>query len=229
MVTGFAQALHTAARRYCIDEAARRRQDYFGRSLGESGTETEDLLPRHLVLDAILAEVERLLPDELASEDEARDLLALAGEIAEDSMTRHWARRSARAAQAMREEREGFVAYVRRVSAADLAKIEPLPDASSWWYAVIGRMDGEPRTRHYLGVNLMPTATVLVIQPGDRGVLVLRYAADGTFGGDTWHFTLDDAMDRSFEYPGAALEWHEIPRDIADPTSYALERAAELS
>jgi hypothetical protein len=70
----------------------------------------------------------------------------------------------------------------------------------------------------------MPTAAVLVVQPPRKrdggGVFVVRYAANGTFGGDTWHFTLEDAKDRSFEYPNVELEWHEIPKDVEDPTAY---------
>lgn len=27
-----------------------------------------------------------------------------------------------------------------------------------WWYGLVGKMHGEPRTRHYLGVDLMPVA-----------------------------------------------------------------------
>jgi hypothetical protein len=232
MASGLAQALHTAARRYCIDEAARRRRDYFDRSTGRSDTEAH-VLPRCFVLDAILAEVERLPPDGFASDDEARDLLALAGDLAENRVTRHSARRSAIAAEAIREERERFVAYVRGISESELAAAEPPPDPDPWWYALVGNMHDEPRTRHYLGVDRMPAAAVLVIQPGkplDDGVFLLRHAADGSFGGDTWHLDLEEAKGQAeFEYPGVAFEWHEIPRDIADPTSYALERVAQHS
>jgi hypothetical protein len=102
------------------------------------------------------------------------------------------------------------------------------PLAGSWWYALVGKMRGEPRTRHYLGTDLMRAAAVLVIEPLAGGVLMLRYAADGTFGGDTWHANVEEAKSQArFEYPEVALEWHEIPKDIEDPTSYALERIAQ--
>ena len=103
------------------------------------------------------------------------------------------------------------------------------PLAGSWWYALVGKMHGESRTRHYLGADLMPSPAVLIIQPTrGKGVLLLRYAADATFGGDTWHANLEEAKSHvRFEYPEVALEWHEIPKDIEDPTSYALERIAQ--
>jgi hypothetical protein len=225
MGSGLAQAIHIAACRYCADEAARwRAEPWIG------GTEAHTL-PRFLVLRAILAELEALPPDQFASEHEARDLLALAGEIAEDGMTRHWARRSTIAAEVMREERERFVAYVRRVSASDLAKIEPPPAPDPWWYALVPKMQGEPRTRHYLGVHLMPTAAVLILQPPRKrdggGVFLVRYATDGTFAGDTWHFNFEEARGQAeFEYPEVELEWHEIPKNVEDPTAYAIERIA---
>lgn len=106
-------------------------------------------------------------------------------------------------------------------------------------FATIGDMSSPPRTRHYLGAGpeqldvlpdvglqggqLMPPARVLILLELEDGFGIWRFANDGTFAGDTWHETLDDAKYQAeFEFGDAKTEWTEIPIDSADPFEYAL-------
>jgi hypothetical protein len=49
----------------------------------------------------------------------------------------------------------------------------------------------------------------------------VRYTKSGEFGGDTWHQSLQDAMEQAaYEFPGLLKEWREVPLDVEDPVSY---------
>jgi hypothetical protein len=135
------EALHTAARRYCVDRAAlwsRQYADLQTREAAErrrSGVpepttytysaEALSTFPRYQVLQAIQWAVEAFTPADFSSLAEARELLAAAGDSAESVMTRppHGEIEQ----QAMDEERALFAAFVRRLSEDELAQVEPLP------------------------------------------------------------------------------------------------------
>jgi hypothetical protein len=87
----------------------------------------------------------------------------------------------------------------------------------------------ERRTRHTWGVppedRLMPWPVALVIEESAADAMLFRYAPDGTFAGDTWHETVEDAKDQAaFEYDALVSGWERIPEG-EDATSYALARA----
>jgi hypothetical protein len=49
--------------------------------------------------------------------------------------------------------------------------------------------------------------------------------SDGTFCGDTWHQTADDARAQAeFEFDRVGT-WHEIPADVGDAREYAFVHA----
>lgn len=89
----------------------------------------------------------------------------------------------------------------------------------------------EPRTRHFEGgpsasdrVGL-PLPAVVVLDETAEGFFLIRWADDGTFGGDTYHQTADEARGQAefeFEHVGT---WEAIPADITDPAAYAIARA----
>ncbi|HEX8729560.1 MAG TPA: hypothetical protein VF739_13100, partial [Ktedonobacterales bacterium] len=65
-------------------------------------------------------------------------------------------------------------------------------------FAMIAPLHQEPRTKHYIGLpveltdgidtrELMPIARILVIIEDYGSIYLHRFAADGTFAGDTWH------------------------------------------
>ncbi len=127
------EKLHTAARRYCLDryrywagryaEIARDGRD--SRVGGAYTREALDLFPRYNLLEAILVEIERSMPRDFSSLEEARELLGATGRSAEHSYLK--APRQPVAIKAAGEERDGFVRFVRTISAEELLQVEPLP------------------------------------------------------------------------------------------------------
>lgn len=103
-------ALHTAARRYC-----RALHDEYWRNAGH----------RHLVLRAILEEVERIRPETWTTLDEARSALLQIGRTANDRFTTNPAIESS--ISAMQEERERFIRHIAAISKRRLANVRLLP------------------------------------------------------------------------------------------------------
>src|SRR3712207_5767772 len=94
------EALHTAARRYSQDRARMWRESYgeWNRAIMATGRRWEEelsrrqqkalsLYHRYQVVDAILVEVESFVPNDLGDLEEARSLLCLAGQTADDTFT----------------------------------------------------------------------------------------------------------------------------------------------
>ena len=95
-----------------------------------------------------------------------------------------------------------------------------------------------PLTKHYAGFppgigndgdsrEPLPMARVLVleetIERGKRSFLLIRYAADGSFAGDTWHLTIDDALEQaSFEFGDAHGPWIDVPPDVDDARAFVV-------
>ena len=53
--------------------------------------------------------------------------------------------------------------------------------------------------------------------------MLYRYTAQGDFGGDTWHETVDDAKNQAmFEYGDALGEWIAVPDDTSDTHEFAI-------
>ena len=135
------EALHTAARRYCVDRAAewelrysdvRSDEERARRHAGvpepttySYSSEALDTFPRYHVLHAVQAAVEAFTPADLGSLDEARELLAVAAATADNLFTRPPTGETEQ--RAMDEERELFGRYVSDLSHEELARVEPLP------------------------------------------------------------------------------------------------------
>ena len=127
-------ALHTAARRYCLErhaywcerynEIVRNQGD---RRRGEYHYTPEALatFPRYNVLNAIRVELERLDPTNLLDVETTRELLVLVGETAQDDFTsRSFGKIDERA---MAEERGDFCCYIGGLGVSDLNAVEKLP------------------------------------------------------------------------------------------------------
>ena len=66
---------------------------------------------------------------------------------------------------------------------------------------------------------------MVVIEASEDGVYLYRYSANGDFGGDTWHESVEDAKHQAaFEYADLLSEWHEVP-DITDLEQYVVDEA----
>ena len=60
--------------------------------------------------------------------------------------------------------------------------------------------------------------------------MAFRYAADGSFAGDTWHETVEAAQaSLKSEYGDLLSAWRPVPDDEPDPTAYVLRIAREAS
>ena len=135
------EAIHTAARRYCIEQLQERRgrsaaldrelkwqlgqED--GSAAGPDEAQEEILLlaAGALTLEAILDQVERLTPEDFPSLDEARARLAEAGRTGQNWFTA--ARLEGGQAEAIDQERQDFEKFVRQVGEDALRGVEPLP------------------------------------------------------------------------------------------------------
>jgi len=121
------EALHTAARRYCIEQAKFWYERYASSRVDPDTEAARVLFPRYLVLQEILVEVERLPPHTFGSLDEAQEWLLLAGEAAQGRSTSGKPMAQGAAGAAIREERQRFGAFVHRFVAAEQWDVEPLP------------------------------------------------------------------------------------------------------
>lgn len=127
-----ALALHTAARRYCLEqhtlwcgryaeivrEANRQHVGY------HYTPEALATFSRYNVLNAIRVEIERMDPEKLGDLESVKTWLVLIGEAAEDESTRST---DEIAKRAMTDEREDFCRYIRVLMLPDLNAVEPLP------------------------------------------------------------------------------------------------------
>ena len=129
-----ALALHTAARRYCLERHAywcyrysklvqervdRQRDGY------HFTPEALATFPRYNVLNAIRVELERIHSNTLGNFETTKALLILAGQTAEDEFTRKPLGKIE--ALVINEEREAYCRYVASLSAPDVSGVEPLP------------------------------------------------------------------------------------------------------
>lgn len=127
------EAIHTLARRYLMERYGRWSEVYSklaaqGENRAGDGynytDEALDIFPRYQVLSAILVEVERLVPADFGTLEEAREILCIAGRTAESIFTK--SPHSAIQSRAMEEEREAFCRYVLGVDQHELLGVEPL-------------------------------------------------------------------------------------------------------
>lgn len=127
-------ALHTTARRYCLERYALWAERYAeivrrGEDRERDGYHyTSDALatfPRYNVLNAIRVELERIDPRELRDFEAAKARVLRAGETANDDFTRKPV--GAIDKRATAEERGAFCAYIGGLSPADLLSVAPLP------------------------------------------------------------------------------------------------------
>jgi hypothetical protein len=126
-------ALHTAARRYCLECHLHWCERYYELVDREANidfdglqytAEALDTFPRYHVLNAIRVELERIDPNTLGDFASTKTLLILACEAAQDPFTEMPIGDIDR--RAMTEERAEFYNYVAALSPADLDTVQPL-------------------------------------------------------------------------------------------------------
>ncbi|TAH50148.1 MAG: hypothetical protein EYC68_14960 [Chloroflexota bacterium] len=102
-------------------------------------------------------------------------------------------------------------------------------------FALVRQTKDLPRVKHFLGAppeitvggkderKLLPWPRVLMIEEQSGGVFLFRFGEDGSFAGDTWHDSMDDAKRQAeYEYGDSLGEWKQMPSGIKDPVAFAL-------
>jgi hypothetical protein len=127
-------ALHTAARRYCLERHAYW-SDRYAEIVRKRGDRQRDgyhytaealaTFPRYNVLNAIRIELEKTDPTKFGELENTRSLLVAAGETADDEFTREPIGEID--AGAIAEERASFCRHIRGLQPSDLKVVEPLP------------------------------------------------------------------------------------------------------
>ena len=70
----------------------------------------------------------------------------------------------------------------------------------------------------------LPQGRVLVIEQKPDGIFLYRYAPDGTFAGDTWHQSVEEALEQAdYEYGHLVARWQEVPAEVADAAAFAMQ------
>ncbi|CAM4475363.1 hypothetical protein [Paenibacillus typhae] len=127
-----AEQLHTLARRYCMIMSRYWGRKYSrlmnaGRDRTEDGgytVEAEELFPRYLVLDAILAEIEKSDGTEFAAEEEAHNKILAAVWNAHSLFTEN---KEGIFQQTAAAERQALADYLDKKAAAGIVHVSPLP------------------------------------------------------------------------------------------------------
>ena len=127
-----AEQLHTLARRYCMIMSRYWGRTYSrlmnaGRGRTEDGgytAEAEKLFPRYLVLDAILAELERSDGAEFAAEEDAHGKILAAVWNAQSLFTEN---KEGIFQQTAAAERQALADYLDKKAAAGISRVQPLP------------------------------------------------------------------------------------------------------
>lgn len=103
-------------------------------------------------------------------------------------------------------------------------------------YALIKETEEKLPTRHYLGLppeltggidnrEGLPHAVVLTIEETTDGIFLTRFGIDGSFAGDTWHTSIDDAKHQAKqEYKDLLSEWREVPENVTEIVAFALSQ-----
>lgn len=75
----------------------------------------------------------------------------------------------------------------------------------------------------------LPWADVIIVtaEP-ETGYLLDRYTKSGEWINDTWHETLDSALNQAaFEYEGIVSEWRSVPEGVDDIATWVLAQVSD--
>lgn len=121
----------TAIRRYCIENSARWWEKYY--EIASVGNErsgfgyTDEALyifPRYMLLNAILVEVERYLPEDFSTLDEAKRFFCLIAAETQSESTQPHNNKIER--KAITEERDAICKFIQQLTEQDLSLVDRL-------------------------------------------------------------------------------------------------------
>lgn len=93
----------------------------------------------------------------------------------------------------------------------------------------------ERKVKHYVGLppeldegkdsrQELGSPAVLLIEETESGIFLERFGADGSFAGDTWHRSVEEAKEQAtFEYGELLSDWREVPSDVTNVATFAYE------
>lgn len=100
--------------------------------------------------------------------------------------------------------------------------------------ALVGPLNGERRAvqtaNHPMNPDeMLPVPDiVLLVSDDDTSAMVFRYTANGEFGGDTLHGSVEEACEEAeAEYEDALLAWEDVPDEVNDAHAFAVRYAYE--
>ncbi len=123
--------LHTAIRRYCIENSSRWWGKYY--ELTSAGTDragfgyTDEalyLFPRYMLLNAILVEVEIYRPEDFPTLEEAKHFFCLVATDTQSESTQPQDNKIER--KAINQERNKLCKFIEQLTVQDLLSVEPL-------------------------------------------------------------------------------------------------------
>ena len=123
------ETVHTFGRRHCLNRLSQLRQDY-DRANAVDGCKDLTYGSRRAVLEAILVEVERLIPADFRSRTHATHRLVEVGQSAQNFMAQQKVFQKPPYVEAMQEERDRFANALHQFTAQTDWKnwnVEPLP------------------------------------------------------------------------------------------------------
>lgn len=131
-------ALHTAARKYCQEEFSRWSDSYAalerekrgkihstGRSGWDYSEEAYKMFPRYRIAEAILDEIEKIIPSSVGSLEQLAELLIRAAQDPEKQLATQL--RNPHALAALTAEANDYREYIGKLRTLDLNGVEPLP------------------------------------------------------------------------------------------------------
>ena len=99
--------------------------------------------------------------------------------------------------------------------------------------ALLGPMGDRRVTVHTTGYPLspdrmLPDADVVLLIGDAKEAMLFRYSAHGELCGDTPHSSADEAERQAvIEYGEALFDWVDVPQDVTDAHSFAIQYAAD--
>jgi hypothetical protein len=225
-------ALHNAVRHYCVERIAywHKRYAELGKTGGDRVTrrdgswtytaEAYGIFPRYNVIAAILSDIEHYVPDDFASIEKLREVMALASETAQNPFTKD--EKNSVEAAVKAEERRLCAQYALNLDPAKLGRVPWLPfrrvladDEHKRWHRAFAQRWGQwyggavqpkdglpPQVVLHTEAMALPHSydklRAIIIQKGITRVLELREWGDG--------FELDTAG-TGFCYNGAEGFW----------------------
>jgi len=73
--------------------------------------------------------------------------------------------------------------------------------------------------------EILSSPRILIIEEKHDGIFINRYMENGSWVGDTWHKTIEEAKHQAeFEFGVKTDAWEEVPIEVTDKFKYIFEQ-----